>query len=1382
VLKRLFSLICVLLLLLLAGCNLPDIEDFIEPEPEPEPPVQQVLEPTPVAVGFVITQVIPDRGKPKGLELIEIRGGGFRDTSRVFFGGSEALDVTVTSEGRIFVMSPPHSPARVPVRVVNIDNTEAEAEKGFLYFTDIVIDQIVPPEGPATGGVPIELRGGGFVGTEAVYFDGQQALDVTVIDDETLLCILPGHPVGRATVHVASAGGVGRLVKGFNYFAPPRVSGFSPLAAPSTGGGTLALAGTGLVEGASVMVGGSPAEPLATTPDGRQIVVRIPPGEPGPADLSVTTQYGAVELDGAFTYLSPDGARALLNVWPSSGPASGGGEIMLVAQGLEEGLSVSVTIGGVQVPVEAVLPKQHTVLTTAPAGVPGEAVDITLTIAGSSSTLHGAYLYTPTLNITSITPSSGPVEGDTQVIIRGEGLSADMEVFIGALPATDLEFTNPTELRARTPLGSPGYADVRVQLGDLSATLADGFSYVAGETAVHIVVPDHGAIAGNTWVRIYGTDLPPYLDVRFDGVAAPYVERLSPSEVAVRTPRADEIGTIDVRVAAGPTLDQTVEQAFTYFDPTARWGGTWGEPIDGSLNVTVLAIGSDDPVDGAVVLIGNEDPPHYKGYTDDRGQVTLSGPHLAGRIDVTAAKFGSSASSIMDFDAENVTLFLSNPAPPSPGDGTPLEPGKAHGTVKGIGKYLVTPPWPCSDVDNAPPGHCEPCESDDDCGAAAPVCTHTASQPAFCSTTCDSEATPTGCAEDFRCILSADKTERCVPQPGELQARCYASSPSILSPLPVSDENNTLDLMEKLTFDLENLRLGEVAFYCLAGGFRVFADDTENGRPSFRPVVMGVARHVFVQPGVDPITELENAPTEIEIELNIPLSRAVNVVVGEQPLRPSNGGPHATTVNAHLDLGSDGFIPLASTALEPDAQDLLFEGLPQSLVDDLYDATYVFHAAARSDTTDTLPSSEVLRAKLGQLDDGSYLHHNGADWQEEDSGYGGDVLGLWAHGADSVFATTRQGTVIHYDGTYWSAQPVASGPPLNAVVSDNAGGAIVVGDGGRIMRWNGVGWTTDDSGTLHDLRGVNAFGPSGAVAVGAYVILEWDGNVWTETPFGPPKDLHAVWGPGAGDTWAVGADGIVLRRTASDGHWSAIGAPVYDDLYGLWGTSEGFVMAVGGGGRAIMSAGDGVFEVAQTPVQRTLRAVWGRSASDIYAVGDAATIVHFDGTAWSLVTEETLSTSLRALGGDPAGAELFAMGTHAVDLSPFLKIPTFANPAPNQAWNKTAISWSVKPGGGVASFNNLRLYGPSGALAWAIMAPGHLTDMTLPDLGKIEGLPLFPVGQKRVFLYRVQHPDFDIDGFDSRVFRLMDWRAWVIDSYTFDAADTSVPVDTVPGK
>ncbi len=232
--------------------------------------------------------------------------------------------------------------------------------------------------------------------------------------------------------------------------------------------------------------------------------------------------------------------------------------------------------------------------------------------------------------------------------------------------------------------------------------------------------------------------------------------------------------------------------------------------------MTVKESISGDPVDGAVVVIGHDIPPRAMGYTDDRGQVTLSLLGLRGPVDVTAAKDGFSAASVMAFDATNVTLSLDSMKPPStgPGDGKVFPPGAVTGVVYGIGKYLVLPPGTCADLPESETGFCTACVNDSDCSENAPFCIQVESQTAFCSAAC---AIDSDCPDSYQCGVDTSGMTRCVPTRGDRQVRCYVSNASMFSS-PVLDDDAIIDVeIGEQVYSIGNVRLGEVAIYCVGG-------------------------------------------------------------------------------------------------------------------------------------------------------------------------------------------------------------------------------------------------------------------------------------------------------------------------------------------------------------------------------------------------------------------------------------------------------------------------------------------------------------------------------------------------------------------------------------
>jgi IPT/TIG domain len=82
------------------------------------------------------------------------------------------------------------------------------------------------------------------------------------------------------------------------------------------------------------------------------------------------------------------------------------------------------------------------------------------------------------VQVTSISPISGPIAGGTTVTIKGSGFVSGATVTIGGVGATSVVVAGSTSLTAVTGAHATGLADVTVTIpGPRSATLAQGFFY-----------------------------------------------------------------------------------------------------------------------------------------------------------------------------------------------------------------------------------------------------------------------------------------------------------------------------------------------------------------------------------------------------------------------------------------------------------------------------------------------------------------------------------------------------------------------------------------------------------------------------------------------------------------------------------------------------------------------------------------------------------------------------------------------------------------------------------------------------------------------------------------------------------------------------------------
>ncbi len=82
------------------------------------------------------------------------------------------------------------------------------------------------------------------------------------------------------------------------------------------------------------------------------------------------------------------------------------------------------------------------------------------------------------LAVQSVSPSSGPASGGTQITIRGTGFAAGGTVRVGGGAATEVSVSGSDVITARTPVSAvAGAVDVAVTVSGRTSTLAGGFRY-----------------------------------------------------------------------------------------------------------------------------------------------------------------------------------------------------------------------------------------------------------------------------------------------------------------------------------------------------------------------------------------------------------------------------------------------------------------------------------------------------------------------------------------------------------------------------------------------------------------------------------------------------------------------------------------------------------------------------------------------------------------------------------------------------------------------------------------------------------------------------------------------------------------------------------------
>ena len=513
-----------------------------------------------------------------------------------------------------------------------------------------------------------------------------------------------------------------------------------------------------------------------------------------------------------------------------------------------------------------------------------------------------------------VEPGHGPFSGDQEVALRGVGFTPTTVVtFAGVeLPANDTRFVDGNRILVLTPAGTPGPAEVSVRIGERVSTLPEGYVYDA-----IALDPTRGSVAGGTRIELTGLGASFSLGdvVRIGNAPCSSVEVPSPSRLICVAPPA-AAGTVDVTYQPSGGEAIVLTRAFTYFDasdPIA--GGLGGGVIQGSVNVTVISRLTGGPLPEAFVMLGTQLPAQVSGRTDIRGQVTLSAVGLAGPQTLTVAAYCHEKTTIVDFDAASVTVFL--------------EPWLDVGCVEivlgemmmGFPRVGIARNGAFIEGELRFPGPNEHAPNGWD-------------------------SLPTPRAGEVR-VAYVQTTTAC--------ATCRNIAPG--GPAGTSD---------RITEDMQGVRGNPFRIASRASALAVFAiagiENTQTGQ--FAPYVMGMRRGVLLGP--------EQTLSNVELQMNIPLDQPLDIELSGLPA-PSSRGPDRFVVRATLDLGGEGFLrPFARLNALDEVVRLSSEGIIRlvaqpPLTGPLFDGRYFVDAAWVTGATLDNPSTHVVRSGVRPL-------------------------------------------------------------------------------------------------------------------------------------------------------------------------------------------------------------------------------------------------------------------------------------------------------------------------------------------------------------------------------------------------------------------------------
>jgi hypothetical protein len=298
--------------------------------------------------------------------------------------------------------------------------------------------------------------------------------------------------------------------------------------------------------------------------------------------------------------------------------------------------------------------------------------------------------------IVAIDPPHGPFAGGTLASIRGNGFASDARVWFGDVPVPKDKtiIVDPQRIQLTSPGGAPGPTDVIVQNGDdesTRVTLPGGFSYDD-----LYVDPVTGPTAGGSVVTLHAYE--PLFDetteILIDLEPCEIEEIVSPTVLTCRTPPGTP-GTKNLRATVqedGETRVIDVLDGFAYVVSDDGFRSLLdGDPLDGELNVLVLALDADSTaIPGATVIVGDDADSALQAKTDAFGTAVVSDPSLGPGVTVTVAKKCFQPFTYVGVPVQNVTVYLAPVLSPACGDeGQP--PGGRPGRASSVSGEIV---WP----------------------------------------------------------------------------------------------------------------------------------------------------------------------------------------------------------------------------------------------------------------------------------------------------------------------------------------------------------------------------------------------------------------------------------------------------------------------------------------------------------------------------------------------------------------------------------------------------------------------------------------------------------------------------------------------------------------
>ncbi len=541
-----------------------------------------------------LSTVSPVVGPLAGGTGITLTGTGFLSGATVTLGGTACSSVVVVSGTSITCTTPAHVAGAVDIVVTNTDTQTATLSSSFTYQPAPVISTVSPIAGALAGNTTVNLVGSGFVAGATVTFGGTACTSLNVVNATHANCVTPAHAAGAVDVVWTNLDSqTFTLPSGYAYEAAPTLTSVSPVAGALGGATNITLTGTGFLAGASVTVGGAACTSVVV---GSATTINcVTPAGSGTVDVVATNSDNQfATLTNGYTY---EAAPTVTSVSPSAGPVAGNTAITVTGTGFLAGALV--TMGGGSCTVTSITGTQ--IFCTTPAHAAG-AVSVTVTNTDTQlASLGSAFTYNAAPNLTTVTPSAGPLAGTNTLTLTGTGFLSGATVNIGASACGSVTVVNATQITCVAPAHAAATLNVTVTNSDgQPSTLNNSYTYQPAP-ALTSVAPVGGALAGGTALTLTGSGFVSGATVTVGGAACGSISVVSATSITCTSP-AHVAGAVNVIVTNADGQTNTLASGYTYEPvPVLSSVSPVAGAVGGGTSITLTGTGF---LTGAIVTIG----------------------------------------------------------------------------------------------------------------------------------------------------------------------------------------------------------------------------------------------------------------------------------------------------------------------------------------------------------------------------------------------------------------------------------------------------------------------------------------------------------------------------------------------------------------------------------------------------------------------------------------------------------------------------------------------------------------------------------------------------------------------------------------------------------